>query len=176
MGNIAFIDGQNLYMSTSKKLLNPWTIDLQRFRVYLDKKYGVKEAYYFLGHIQDKNQDLYEKIQKSGFILVFKQHNSSMFGEKKGNVDSDIIFNIMKKIYKQQSEFEKILLVSGDGDYKSVVDFLIEENRFEKILFPDRQFRSSLYKDLSNRFFSYLDDNDIKNKISLQKEKGALGS
>ena len=87
-----------------------------------------------------------------------------MIGKKKGNVDSDIIFHIMKKMYKKEI-FDKIILVSGDGDYKLVVDFLIEENRFEKVLFPNRKYRSSLYKKLSNKFFAYLDDTDIKKKF-----------
>lgn len=88
-----------------------------------------------------------------------------MLGKKKGNVDSDIIFSMMKRIYKKE-DFNKFILVSGDGDYKLLVDFLIEENKFEKILFPNRKYSSSLYKKLSNNYFSYLDDIDIKNKIS----------
>ena len=48
----------------------------------------------------------------------------AMMGKKKGNVDSDIIFSIMKKIYKKEL-FDKIVLVSGDGDYKMLVDFFI---------------------------------------------------
>ena len=88
-----------------------------------------------------------------------------MLGKKKGNVDSDIIFLIMKKIYKEE-EFSKIILVSGDGDYKQVVDFLIEENRFKKILFPNSKFASSLYKKIGSEFFDYLDNKSVKNKIS----------
>jgi uncharacterized LabA/DUF88 family protein len=97
-----------------------------------------------------------------------KLHNPAMAGTKKGNVDSDIIFNIMKKMYKREN-FEKIILVSGDGDYKRLVDFLIEEKKFEKILFPNRQYRSSLYKKLTNNYFVYLDDVDIKEKFKRQK-------
>lgn len=175
--NLAFVDGQNLYMGTAKKEINPWKIDLPRFRIYLTQKYKVKMAYYYLGYVNDEHRDLYEQIQLAGFILVFKKHNITMAGLKKGNVDSDIIFSIMKRLYKKEN-FAKVLLVSGDGDYIQLVDFLIEENRFEKILFPDRKYRSSLYKKLSNKYFSYLDDEDIRNKITKnrQKEKGALGS
>ena len=78
------------------------------------------------------------------------------------NVDSDIIFDIMKRIYKKE-EFDKIILVSGDGDYKMLVDFLIEEEKFEKILFPNKQFASSLYKGLKPEYFDYLVN--IKSKI-----------
>ncbi|MFW5887910.1 MAG: NYN domain-containing protein, partial [Bacteriovoracia bacterium] len=81
------------------------------------------------------------------------------------NVDSDIIFNIMKKIYRK-NDFNKIILVSGDGDYKMLVDFLIEENKFEKILFPNKKYASSLYKKLGRKYFAHLEDKDIKKKIS----------
>jgi uncharacterized LabA/DUF88 family protein len=162
--NIAFVDVQNLYMGTTLSD-NSWKVDLFKFRIYLEKKYGAKEAYYFLGYVQEVNQEIYSEIQKAGFILVFKQHNPAMLGKKKGNVDTDIVFEIMKKIYKRK-DFDKIILVSGDGDYKLLVDFLIEENKFKKILFPNRRYRSSLYKELSNNYFTYLDDKDIKNKIS----------
>jgi len=171
--NLAYIDGQNLYMGTAKREIDPWKIDLARFRIYLEQKYSVGEAYYFLGYVQEANQDLYEEIQKAGFILIFREHNPAMMGKKKGNVDSDIIFNIMKKMYKHE-DFGKIVLVSGDGDYKSLVDFLIEESRFAKILFPNRKFASSLYKKLGSQYCDSLEN--IKSKIGLKKEKGSLGS
>ena len=168
--NIAFIDGQNLYMGTSKIDKNPWRIDLSRFRIYLEQKYDVCRAYYHLGYVNEKHQDLYEYIQHAGFILVFRQHSSTMAGLKKGNVDSDIIFSIMKRLYKKEA-FDKIVLVSGDGDYKMLIDFLLEENKLAKLLFPNRPNRSSLYKSLSNNFFAYLDDADIRKKIEIKKKK-----
>jgi uncharacterized LabA/DUF88 family protein len=177
--NLAFIDGQNLYMNTAKRKINPWKIDFARLRVYLEKKYNISKAYYFLGYVQETNQDLYEEIKNAGFVLIFREHNPAMIGKKKGNVDSDIIFHVMKRMYKKEC-FDKIILVSGDGDYKLMVDFLIEENKFEKILFPDSEYGSSLYKKLTNKYFACLDDEDVKSKISggkfRQKEKGTLGN
>ncbi len=163
MKNIAFIDGQNLYMGT-KSCNPPWEIDLVKFKIYLERKYNVGDIYYFLGYVQDENDELYDKIQKSGIILKFREHNSAMLGKKKGNVDTEIVFQIMKKIYKKES-FDKIVLVSGDGDFKALVEFLIEENKFEKILFPNKKFASSLYKSLGSEYFDYLENKDIKEKI-----------
>ncbi len=174
--NIAYIDGQNLYMGTAKRESHPWRIDLSRFKIYLERKYKITKAYYFLGYVQESNQDLYEQIQNAGFILMFREHNPAMLGKKKGNVDSDIIFHAMKKMYKKE-DFEQILLVSGDGDYKMLVDFLIEEGRFKKILFPNRQFASSLYKTIGAEYFDFLESDAIRNKIEeRKKEKGSLGS
>lgn len=170
--NYAFIDGQNLHMATAKKEQNPWKIDLGKFRVYLKDKYKVETAYYYFGYVQDtlKAQEIYERIQRAGFVIVFRQHSESMVGKKKGNMDSDIIFSVMKKICKKEA-FDKIVLVSGDGDYKSLVDFLIEENRFEKILFPDKKRASSLYKKIGSEFFDYLEN--LKTYIEYRKEKGS---
>jgi uncharacterized LabA/DUF88 family protein len=164
MKNIAFIDGQNLYMGTMFGD-NSWKVDLSKFKFYLEKKYNVNEIYYFLGYVRNENEELYDEIQKAGLILKFREHNSAMLGKKKGNVDSDIIFAIMKKLYKKE-DFDKIILVSGDGDYKMLVDFLIEEDKFEKILFPNKKYASSLYKKIGRRYFAHLEDSDIKKKIS----------
>lgn len=152
--NLAFIDGQNLYMGTRSEKPR-WEVDLAKFREYLLEKYKVQKAYYFLGFVNEDYNDLYEDIQSAGFILKFREHNSAMLGKKKGNVDSDIIFDIMKRIYKKE-KFDKIILVSGDGDYKMLVDFLIGEDKFEKILFPNKKFASSLYKKITHVYFDYL--------------------
>ena len=166
--NLAFIDGQNLYMGTDSDKPS-WHVDLKRLRVYLRDKYKVSKAFYFLGCVVDGNDKLYDEIQDSGFILKFREHNSAMLGVKKCNVDSDIIFHIMKLLYKKES-FDKIILVSGDGDYKMLVDFLIEEDKFKKILFPNKAFASSLYKKLGSEYFDYLSNENIKKKIIYKKK------
>ena len=162
--NIAYIDGQNLHLGTTKREPE-WEVDLARFRVFLEERYDAKKAYYYLGYVQDGGvyQRLYEEVQAAGFILVFREHNSAMKGTKKGNVDSDIIFSIMKCVYKQE-DFNKVILVSGDGDYKQLVDFLIEEDKFEKILFPKQKYASSLYKAITRKYFA-----DLSNPATLQK-------
>jgi len=163
--NIAYIDGQNLHLGTTKR--EPiWEVDLARFRVFLEEKYRVKKAYYYLGYVQNGNsyQQLYDAVQDAGFHLVFREHNSAMKGTKKGNVDSDIIFSIMKRLYLKE-DFNKVVLVSGDGDYKQLVDFLIEEKKFGKILFPKQLFASSLYKQLGEWYRADLSETNTRKKI-----------
>jgi len=169
MSNIAYIDGQNLFMGTTKREPE-WVIDLERLRVYLEKKYNVSKAYYYLGYVQegDRIEKLYEEIQTAGFVLVFIQHNSAMLGEKKGNVDSDIIFSIMKRLYNGE-DFKKNVLVSGDGDYKMLIDFLLEEKRLKKILFPKQRYASSLYKSIGAPYFADLSSDGTRNKIEKKK-------
>jgi len=110
--NIAFIDGQNLHLGTRS---NNWKVDVYKLRTYLRDKYNITEAYYFLGFLNEDNQDLYNDLQKAGFIITFREHNKTMSSQKKGNVDTDIIFEMMRT-YIDNKNFEKILLISGDGE------------------------------------------------------------
>jgi hypothetical protein len=54
---------------------------------------------------------------------------------------------------------------------KMLVDYLIEESKLEKILFPNKKFRSSLYKQIGAPYFAYLDDAGVKRKIAHSKRK-----
>lgn len=166
MKNIAFIDGQNLHLGT---LEAKWKVDNKKFRTYLKDKYRVEEAYYFLGYVCEEQQELYNKLQKAGFIVVFKEHKEIFTGKKKGNVDTDIVFEMMKSLIEEG--FDRIVLVSGDGDYKKVVDYLIKKEKFAKILFPNMKFASSLYKKLTNKYFAHLGIKATRKKIAYTTKK-----
>ncbi len=166
--SIAFIDGQNLHLGTRE---SGWSIDHKKFRIYLEDKYHIREAYYFLGFVSEAEQDLYANLQKSGFILSFREHSAALKGNKKGNVDSDIIFEIMKKIAENEP-FDKVFIISGDGDYKRMVDYLMKKGKFGKMLFPNKRFASSLYKRLGAEHFDFLEN--TKTHIQyLKNEKGS---
>jgi len=167
MKRLAFIDGQNLHLGTME---DGWKINFSKLRIYLKENYNVGEAYYFLGYISEKEQDLYNNLQKAGFIVIFKSHNEELLAKKKGNVDTDIVFEVMKNLLDNK-DFSKIILVSGDGDYRKLIDFLILKNKFAKILFPNKKFASSLYKNLGSEFFDYLIN--IRKYIEYTKEKGS---
>lgn len=113
---------------------------------------------------------MYNDIQKAGFILVFREHNPAMASIKKGNVDTDIVFDIMRYLYKNKTH-GKVFLVSADGDYYKLVKFLIDEQRLGKVLFPARRKASSLYRKLEPKFFDALDSDSIKAKIAYKKTR-----
>ena len=173
LANQAFIDAQNLYLGTVS-IGSSWKVDLKRFRIYLAQKYHVSEAYYFLGTRDPKLGDMYTAIQKHGYILMFREHSQKMAGAKKGNVDTDIVFSVMRKLYKK--ELNKAVLVSGDGDYYRTVKFLIEEGRLEKILMPNKKYASSLYKSIPDSYKDYLDNESLRSKIEYKDRKQNAGS
>lgn len=166
--NLAFIDGQNLHLGTTQ---DGRKVDLKRFRIYLKDKYNIIEAHYFLGYPSENEQKLYNNLQTAGFIVIFKDHSSKLASTKKGNVDTDIIFGIMKNLIDNK-RFDRIVLISGDGDYKKLIDYLIMKDKFKKILFPNRNYASSLYKHFGSEFFDFL--YNLKASIEWhKKEKGS---
>lgn len=167
--NHAYIDGQNLYMGTTTSQPS-WKVDLHKLRKYLQDKYDVSEAYYYLGVVDERQQDMYSDIQKAGFILMFREHNPAMLSVKKGNVDTDIVFDIMRALYKREIS-GKVFLVTADGDYFKLVSFLLKENRLGKVLFPARKKASSLYRRLEPKYFDALDNNGVKKKIEYVRNK-----
>lgn len=168
MRNLAFVDGQNLHLGTKDEC---WSVDHRRLRTYLKDKYDVDEAYYYLGFVSEEQQHLYEGLQRAGFILSFREHSLALKGRKKGNVDCDIVFDVMRKLVEGE-DFDKVLLISGDGDYKKLVDFLLKRKKFKKILFPNKEFASSLYKKLGGEYYDYLGSSDVRTKI--EYKSGAL--
>lgn len=160
----AFIDGQNLHQWLSR------AIDYKKFRIYLRDKYKVTKAYYFLW-FQEQENHLYETLQDAWFILVFNLKGEHLKSSKKWNVDTNIVFHIMKKLIEW--EFQWALLISGDGDYKMVVDYLVEKKKLTKVLCPNLRFSSSLYRNAKNldpKYFDYIDKKDIQKKISYTKK------
>jgi len=133
MNNQAFIDGQNLKLGTFKT--NPsWNVDLKRFRVYLSQKYNVNEAYYFIGAYDPKNQDLYSALQKFGYIVIFREHVESALSKKKGNVDTDIVFTVMKSLAeKEKFETQKLRIMEELAQQKEA--YVVVSNNGTMITF-----------------------------------------
>ena len=92
-----------------------------------------------------------------------------MKGTKKGNVDVDIVFEIMHRLL-EENDFENIVLITGDGDYIKLVKYLIEKERLKKILFPNKKF-SSLYKTpIFRKLWLNLSLPDVRKKIEYFKK------
>ncbi|MCH2188498.1 NYN domain-containing protein [Candidatus Gracilibacteria bacterium] len=125
------------------------------------------EVYLFLGFLDESEQKMYRNLQKAGFILEFREHNAHMKGKKKGNVDVDIVFEIMRRL-KDEKDFDKIILITGDGDYIKLVYYLIENQILGKIIFPNNRY-SSLYKKIKNQYGMNLGEQRVRKLIEYRK-------
>jgi uncharacterized LabA/DUF88 family protein len=151
--NYAFIDSQNLNLGVQKV---GWKMDWRKFREFLRDDYGVSKAYMFIGHMPE-HEDLYEQMHEAGYLVVLKptQDTTKMLhpdkdkskdqdADKKvaikGNTDADMVLWTMREFPK----YDKAIIVTGDGDFFSLVEYLKEQNKLGYIMTPNWQYSSLL--------------------------------
>jgi uncharacterized LabA/DUF88 family protein len=161
INNYAFIDGQNLYKSIQRL---GWNIDLKNFRVLLKDKFKVEKAYYFIGHL-DKNNNFYDMLQRWNYSLIFKKVQHLKNGIIKGNVDAELVLQAMI----DYNNYEKAVLVTGDGDYACLVKHLEKNNKLRMVIAPTLGDSSILLRRECNGKFAYLDE--LKDKLELKRKE-----
>ncbi len=143
----AFIDSQNLYMSVTRDIrknhtliYEGWTLDYHKFRRYLADKFHVKKAFLFIGYIP-QNKDLYHMLVSSGYELIFKQTVKDPSGKAKGNVDAEIVLYASAILFQS---YDKAVIVSGDGDFRCLLEFLKNRNKLGALIIPNNKSESRL--------------------------------
>lgn len=159
MNNFAFIDSQNVYLSI--KSLG-WSINWKRFRVYLKEHYGVTKAFLFIGYVEGNNE-LYSELQEAGFICIFKPVLTYKDGTVKGNVDAELVLHAMI----QYTNFDKAVIITGDGDFYCLVQYLVEQDKLQTVLVPNKNKYSALLKRFAQKHIAFM--NDLKIKIGKSK-------
>lgn len=155
--NYAFIDGQNFNKSleviTEELEVLEVELDMKAFRLYLTEKYSVKIAYYFIGHIP-KYQKIYDKLISQGYEIKFKEV-AVQEDNIKGNVDVNLTLQSMIDI----NNYEKAVIVTSDGDYACLVEYLHSLGKLECLIACSRGGCSYLLRKLHDRILIfYLDD------------------
>ena len=162
-GNYAFIDNQNLNLGVRKL---GWKMDWRKFRKLLEEKYGVTKAFMFIGHMPE-HEEMYLKLHEAGYLIVLKPtfdmtkinkpeqvvkiEQPEKPEEKKvikGNVDAELVLWAVKEM----PHYQKAVIVSGDGDFYSLVEYLEQEDKLLKLLAPN-----SHYSNLYNKFDQHVD-------------------
>ena len=128
--NTAYIDGANLDKGIQHL---GWELDYSRFRTWLKERHRVSDAYLFLGYIP-KFDDLYKRLTIFGYNLVFKEVVLDANQLPKGNCDADLVLEAVRVFY--EDTYDKAVLVSSDGDYARLVNFLYVHGRLKIILSP----------------------------------------
>ncbi len=154
--NYAFIDSQNLHLSI--RALG-WFLDFERFRVYLKEKYFVDRAYIFIGY-DDRRRALYTALQKMGYICVFKPTLVYKDGSMKGNCDADLVLHAMI----EYSNYDRAVIVTGDGDFYCLVDYFIREEKLAKLLVPNQKKYSALLKKIPSEHLAFVSDLETRVK------------
>lgn len=161
--NYAFIDSQNLNLAIRDC---GWSLDYRRFYIYLKDKYRVKEAYLFIGYVVG-NESLYLFLQQAGFKVIFKptlEYKKKKEICIKGNVDAELVLHTMI----EYPNYDKAIIVSGDGDFHCLVEYLEKQKKLAYVFIPNRKRYSSLLRKF-RKYFVYLDG--LNKKIGKQKKK-----
>ena len=127
---------------------------------------GVKKAFLFIGYIP-RNAELYNALQTAGFTLVFKptvMHLEKKRLTTKGNVDAELVLYSAAIEYKN---YDKAVIVSGDGDFACLAEYLKKNDKLEKIVTPTAKY-SKLLKPYNNFILPL---KDIRESIHPAAEK-----
>jgi|SRR3989338_3538315 len=158
MANYAFIDSQNVHLSIRDQ---GWSMDWKRFRQYLKDKYDVVKAFTFVGYVPS-NENLYAMLQQSGFIIIFKPILNIRSGGRtiiKGNVDAELVLHTMI----EWDNFDRAVIVTGDGDFYCLVRYLVQKNKFSRLIVPDKHKYSRLFHEFAEITTPL---NEMKEKLS----------
>jgi len=174
----AFIDSQNLNLGTSKNIYKNkqliykgWKLDFKKFRQYLKDKFKVSKAFLFIGYIK-QNKYLYESLKSYGYELVYKPTVKDNNGKPKGNVDAELVLHAAAIKYPH---YDKAVIVSGDGDFRCLHEYLEEKKKLKNIIIPNRKNESSLLKKFQNyKTFLVREKNKLEYKPNKSGRRGAL--
>lgn len=164
----AFIDSQNLNLGVMSL---GWKLDWRKFRQYLRNKYHVEKAYVFIGLIPG-NEALYAFLQESGYILVFKPVlERKQKGKRiiKGNIDAELVLHTMI----QWKNFDKAIIVSGEGDFYCLIDYLEENDKLLKLIAPSTKYSSLLRRFNKGNYILTVDK--LKKSLEYTKKAGIRG-
>ena len=130
-----YIDGNNLYQNM--KQYSGWRLDYKKFYIFLTEKYQAEKIYLFIGYMVEYRR-LYRKLEKMGYVLIFKEIIKDHRGNVKGNCDPDMVLQIVQDYYenKMAKIQTKAVLVTADGDFASTIKFLKDRDALKVILAP----------------------------------------
>lgn len=160
--NYAFIDSQNLNLGVRSL---GWALDFEKFRIYLKEKYCVTRAYVFVGYMEE-NSKLYTFLQKAGYICIFKPTLAHKDGTIKGNCDAELVLQTMI----DYQEYDKAVVVTGDGDFYCLINYLIKKEKLGVLIIPSRyRFSALLDFKIFRPYLRFV--NDLESKLSLIKKR-----
>lgn len=145
-----YIDGNNLYRG-AKEL--SFDIDYKKFRGWLRQKYNATNVYIFIGLISSRTR-FYHHLQKCGYILIYK-NTIAVDGIIKGNCDAELVLNTVSDFYTKA--FDKCLIITGDGDFGCLIEFLNQKSVLLGVLAPNKNKCSFLLRN-KNIEITFLND------------------
>jgi len=165
-GKVAvFIDAANIihcYEDTK------WKIDLKKLKKYFEAKCILVGIYYYSAYFEESagQKSLFEMLSRKGFILRVKRIRKIVGDDGtvtlKGNCDTDIVVDAVARM----KEYDTAVIMSGDSDFVSLVNFLRGNNK--KVIIVSTRWHVA--KDLIQAANHYFDINKFKSAWELEEK------
>ncbi len=156
-----YIDAANLVKGSKFLSLGYKIENLLKFFIY---KYKANRCVYFSAYFSNMETE-YRFLESLGVELVFREM-SKVGDEIKANCDVDFTKRIVLDV--EGDKVEDVILVTGDGDFATLADYIKSKNKIVKLFSPSINITSYL---LTKR--QYLNIVYLDNVIGLvQKGKG----
>ena len=121
MKSAIFVDVQNIYYTTRDFFGRSFNYKIFWNQIESKSTIVIANAY-AIDKQDDKQQKFQYALQSIGFNVKLKPYISRSDGSKKGDWDVGITVDILESV----QEAEKIILLSGDGDFDILVKKLTE--------------------------------------------------
>lgn len=156
------VDVQNLYYS-AKHLYNA-RINFKNLlpAVVQERLLTRAIAYVITSEENKKEQEFFDAVNQAGFEIKEKELQTFYGGAKKGDWDLGIAMDAIRLGHKVDS----VILLSGDGDFKPVVNYL---QQALGCLVEVAAFKKTANKDLISIADDFINIEDYKSKLMFRK-------
>lgn len=174
-----FIDVANLIYGA--KRTGKWKVNYKKLYRYFRERYSASRIFFYAG-VKSLTDNLFLSLKKIGYVLrlktlriyykkpLIKKVNCpnckktfylkiERKPERKANCDVDLTFDVMRYL----SDYNKIILLSGDGDFYPLLNFLLQNKREVKVIGESSSTAISIKKLVKDKFIDLI---SIKNLIS----------
>jgi uncharacterized LabA/DUF88 family protein len=169
-----YIDGANFYggLTSINKNFSDLNFDFERYVKHLCKQDKLVRVYYYNAHVKRKVNDriwikqktLFDRLNKLKNFWVRLCTSLNILGEEYYTIKGDDIYLALDMIEDcYNNKFDKIILISGDGDFTELLKRVRKKNKdVEVCYFKDCSSKSLLNqadkihlinKKITNKFF-----------------------
>ncbi len=167
-----FIDVSNIIYGAKKT--GDWEVNYKKLYLYLRSRYQASKVFFYAG-VKSLKKNKFIRLEKYGYILRLKElkiykrkpliksivcpkcnflfeKKFHRFPEQKANCDVDLTFDAMR----YSSDYSRIILMSGDGDFYPLIDFLIKKSREVRIIGEANSTANSIKKIIGENFIDLI--------------------
>ena len=136
-----FIDTQNLYHS-ARNLYNARVNFGAVLKEIVAGRKLVRAVAYVITTEAGDEKNFFEALTKLGIETKTKDLQVFHTGTKKADWDVGFTVDVMR----MASRLDAVIIVSGDGDFHCLIEYLRKHNKIERIIIPNRYKYSSLLR------------------------------